>query len=80
MFCHNVNILQTHLLLEGACQASEECLYFNLLQWSFGVTCWEIFSGGRTPYPGIDPLTLVHMLDTHQMLGKPLNAACSNEL
>jgi hypothetical protein len=23
---------------------------------------WEIFSGGKSPYPGTDPLTLIKML------------------
>ena len=49
-------------------------------QWSFGVTCWEVFSGGKTPYPGVDPLLLSQMLDTEQRLNKPLNAACSDEM
>jgi hypothetical protein len=57
-------------------------MYYNIVhtQWSFGVTCWEIFNGGKTPYPGVDPLLLSQMLDTEQRLNKPLNAACPDEV
>ena len=49
-------------------------------QWSYGVTMWEIFSGGKSPYPGTNPTTLVQMLENGERLPKPYNAACSDEM
>ena len=49
-------------------------------QWSYGVTMWEIFSGGKSPYPGTNPTTLVQMLEGGERLPKPYNAACSDEM
>lgn len=46
------------------------------LQWSYGVTCWEVFSTGKTPYPGINPISLVRILEEGERLEKPTNAAC----
>ena len=54
--------------------------FHRVIQWSFGVTCWEIFSGGKTPYPGVDPLSLVQLLENGQRLDKPLNAACPHTM
>ena len=52
-------------------------LLIILLQWSFGVTCWEVFSLGKTPYPGVDPFSLLRYLERGERLDKPLNVACS---
>jgi len=54
--------------------------YFMYTQWSYGVTMWEIFSGGKSPYPGIDPLTLMQLLEAGQRMRKPTNAACTEEM
>ena len=58
------------------------CIYmYNCgIQWSFGVTCWEVFSLGKTPYPGVDPFTLIKYLERGERLDKPLNAACSQDM
>ena len=49
---------------------------FTPLQWSYGVTCWEVFSAGKAPYPGINPVSLVRVLEDGERLEKPVNAAC----
>ena len=49
-------------------------------QWSFGVTCWKVFSAGKIPYGGVDPLTMVQLLESGRRLNKPSNAACSEEM
>ena len=55
-------------------------LFTGVMQWSFGITCWEIFSGGKTPYPGADLLSLVQLLENGRRLDKPLNAACTDTM
>ena len=52
----------------------------SLTQWSFGVTCWEVFSGGTIPYGGIGPLALVQLLCDGERLSKPSNSACTDEM
>ena len=52
----------------------------HCLQWSFGVTYWEVFSLGRTPYPGVDPFTLIKFLNNGGRLDRPANAACSQKM
>ena len=52
----------------------------STLQWSYGVTCWELFTGGKNPYPGVDPVSLPNLLESGHRLDKPNNAACSEEM
>ncbi len=49
-------------------------------QWSFGVTCWEVFNLGRSPYGGVDSVDILKHLERGGRLEKPSNAACSNEM
>ncbi len=49
------------------------------IQWFYGVTCWEVFSGGKGPYPGVDPVSLAGMLENGYRMEKPNNAACSDD-
>jgi serine/threonine protein kinase len=48
--------------------------------WSYGVTMWEIFSGGKAPYPGTDLFTLMRSLEHGHRMPPPYNSACSREI
>ena len=50
------------------------------MQWSFGVTCWEVFGGGRIPYPGVNSVELPRMLNEGLRLDYPSNAANTPEM
>ena len=50
------------------------------MQWSYGVTCWEVFTCGKIPYPAMDPPTLLKYLEAGNRLNKPKNEACSDEM
>ena len=51
-----------------------------LLQWAYGVTCWEIFTGGKVPYFDLAPADIPKHLATGYRLEKPQNEACSNQV
>lgn len=53
---------------------------FVITQWAFGVTCWEIFSGGMVPYAGISVADLPEHIQVGRQLAKPNNDACSDEV
>ena len=75
----------THLppyihLFYSSIMSGSKCVIFLNLQWSYGVTMWEIFSGGKAPYPGTDPVTLMETLEEGDRMPKPINAACTEEM
>ena len=53
-------------------------LFCLLFQWAFGVTCWEIFSLGRNPYPSIDNAEILDHIESGHRLKKP--PLCQNEM
>ena len=49
-------------------------------QWSFGITVWEVFNGGKTPYGGILPTCVKTMISDGYRLERPSNSACNDEM
>lgn len=51
-----------------------------LCQWAYGVTCWEIYSSGKTPYPGVHPMEIAQRLEEGYRMKKAENAACTDDM
>ena len=49
-------------------------------QWSFGVTCWEVFTCGGVPYAGVPAMTLLNEFRSGHRLDRPSNTACSHQM
>ena len=48
------------------------------MQWAFGVTCWEIFTLGRQPYPSIGAYEIKDYIKDGGVLDKPF--LCSDQM
>ena len=57
---------------------SDCCLW--CVQWSFGVTCWEVYTCGGVPYAGVPATTLLSELRCGHRLDRPSNTACSDDM
>ena len=44
------------------------------------MTCWEVFAGGRTPYPGVNSMEVIEMLEQEDRMAQPNNVACGKEM
>ena len=53
-------------------------IFVYIIQWSYGITFWEIFSLGSIPYPGVDNTEIITFLKSGKRLEKPV--LCPEEL
>ena len=77
--------IENSIYTEASDVVSTFYLYFwniiaLVLQWSFGVTVWEIFTCGRVPYSGVPAMSLLKTLQRGERLERPDNEACSDEM
>ena len=55
-------------------------MILNIMQWSFGVTCWEVFTCGGVPYAGIRAVSILNELRRGYRLDRPSNITCSDNM
>ena len=55
-----------------------KCIIQYVMQWSFGVVCWEVLSLGKQPYPGIEHQHILEYIESGNRL--PKTALCKDEM
>ena len=82
--CHNLKSGEPYLgiVLYGTCSCFKNSPVSKsvLPQWSFGVTCWEVFTCGGVPYAGVPVTTLLSELCSGHRLDRPSNITCSDDV
>ena len=73
-------LMRKQMWLVNHCNKSLVKYYIIIFQWSYGVVCWEIFSLGIIPYPGLNAKEVITLLSTGGRLDRPNNCACSDEM
>ena len=53
---------------------------YIILQWAYGITSWEIFTGGKIPYSELAIREIPKLLAEGCRLEKPQNDACNDEM
>ena len=74
---------KTDVVILNEYSTSQFCMTSFILplhssQWSYGVTCWEVFSLGRSPYPGIENHEILQHISSGGRLQKP--SLCPDQL
>ena len=77
---HVAQILMAKIFLQMQLTVKILLVHILISQWSYGVTMWEIFSGGQNPYPAVDSMTLTQLLKDGRRLDSPQNDACSLDM
>ena len=74
---HGILYIYCHIITALSQPQNNIIIFPTFSQWSFGITCWEVFTAGRLPYAGVVGRELLKMLKQGERLEKPENSACS---
>ena len=47
---------------------------YLIIQWSYGITLWEVMAIGKTPYPGVPISDFIKLLEEGMRLSQPMHS------